>query len=396
LYPKLAGLKTTLWSGLVVSLVFVITTFTQAFWQDRIPLIEQVIYGLFVIGLLFSAQFGRSRFTLLISLWFIYYLIESGQISGKLWLEHHQSWLFLSGTFCFALLTRIKDRGIVSIHGLTRLIAILACGLCAQLWLDTFDFILSYTKENKLYSSWFNYFVLDFPLYISAFYVFYKSLRTPTLLQASLLTSLIIWSMLNNQQLNIPSSIILTLLLLHYILVVVIDSYFLAYRDELTRLPSRRALNQYSLSLGGKYTVAMLDIDHFKKFNDNYGHDIGDQVLKLVAAKLAQVKAGGRVFRYGGEEFTAIFPRKDVDDTLSALEQLRQSVADYDIVIRHPLRTNKKARKGDKSTGFKTVNVTISIGVSARENKATVEQTIKQADLALYRAKKKGRNNVSC
>jgi len=186
-----------------------------------------------------------------------------------------------------------------------------------------------------------------------------------------------------------------SLLTLHYILVVVIDSYFLAYRDELTKIPSRRALNQYALSLGGKYSVAMLDIDHFKKFNDNYGHDIGDQVLKLVAAKMAQVKGGGRVFRYGGEEFIVIFPRKDANESSLTLEKLRQAIADYKIVIRHPIRKNKKARKGNSAEDFKTVNVTISIGVATRENKLSFEQTVKSADEALYRAKKNGRNNVS-
>lgn len=185
-----------------------------------------------------------------------------------------------------------------------------------------------------------------------------------------------------------------SLLVLHYIIVVVIDSYYLAYRDELTHLPSRRALNQYALSLGRKYCVAMLDIDHFKKFNDNYGHDIGDQVLKLVAAKLAEVKSGGRVFRYGGEEFTAIFPRKTAAETLDELEKLRQSVADYNIVIRHPIRKTKKSRQNNQAESLKTVNVTISIGVATRQAKQSFEQTIKQADQALYKAKKKGRNQV--
>jgi diguanylate cyclase (GGDEF)-like protein len=62
------------------------------------------------------------------------------------------------------------------------------------------------------------------------------------------------------------------------------------------------------MSLGHRFTIAMLDIDHFKRFNDTYGHAVGDQVLKMVAAKLRQVKGGGRAFRYGGEEFTLVFP----------------------------------------------------------------------------------------
>ncbi len=167
------------------------------------------------------------------------------------------------------------------------------------------------------------------------------------------------------------------------------SSYFLAYRDELTGLPSRRALYQTSLSLGRKYSVAMMDIDHFKKFNDTYGHDIGDQVLKLVASQLAKVKSGGRVFRYGGEEFTVIFPRKQAEQTLQELETLRQAIADYQMVIRQPVRVGKDGRKMKKSANTKSVSVTISIGVATRLPKQNFEQVMKAADKKLYQAKKK-------
>jgi len=66
------------------------------------------------------------------------------------------------------------------------------------------------------------------------------------------------------------------------------------YQDSLTGLPARRALNEALLRLGGDYTVAMLDVDHFKRINDHHGHDVGDQVLKMIAAKLAQVSGVGK------------------------------------------------------------------------------------------------------
>ena len=78
-------------------------------------------------------------------------------------------------------------------------------------------------------------------------------------------------------------------------------SYEVAYRDELTGLPGRRALNELLPQLGGRYAIAMGDVDHFKNFNDTYGHDAGDQVLRMVAGKLSRVAGGGRAFRYGGE-----------------------------------------------------------------------------------------------
>ena len=85
------------------------------------------------------------------------------------------------------------------------------------------------------------------------------------------------------------------------------ESHSLAFRDTLTGLPGRRALEERLRSLGGRYTIAMVDIDHFKNFNDQHGHDVGDQVLKLVAARLAEVGGGGRAYRYGGEEFSVLF-----------------------------------------------------------------------------------------
>jgi diguanylate cyclase (GGDEF)-like protein len=70
------------------------------------------------------------------------------------------------------------------------------------------------------------------------------------------------------------------------------------------------------MSLGHRFTIAMLDIDHFKRFNDTYGHEVGDQVLKMVAAKLGQVRKGGRAFRYGGEEFALVFPNRSARTVL--------------------------------------------------------------------------------
>jgi len=76
--------------------------------------------------------------------------------------------------------------------------------------------------------------------------------------------------------------------------------------------------------MGRRYVIAMLDVDHFKSFNDTYGHDVGDQVLKMVAAKINGVKGGGKPFRYGGEEFTVIFPRRRLAEAIPHLEEVRK------------------------------------------------------------------------
>jgi len=173
-------------------------------------------------------------------------------------------------------------------------------------------------------------------------------------------------------------------------------SFSMAYIDELTALPGRRSLDETMLNLGKKYTIAMFDIDHFKKFNDKYGHDAGDQVLQLTASKLREI-FGKKVFRYGGEEFTAVFPRKEVDDALPKLEKFRKVLARTPFVIRGPKRktSSSSSRGKTKTSGDKSVKITVSIGAAqADKNFKNPDQVIKAADKALYKAKKSGRNCV--
>lgn len=178
------------------------------------------------------------------------------------------------------------------------------------------------------------------------------------------------------------------------------DSHSMAFSDDLTGLPSRRALNEQVMGLGRNYVVAMLDVDHFKRFNDTYGHDVGDQVLKMVGAKIAAVKGGGRPFRYGGEEFTVIFPRKGLQEATPHLEELRQAIGSYQLWIRGTDRPKEaevgKTKRSGSTGGGKAVSVTISIGVAASsESMRTPAEVIKAADKALYRAKQRGRNQVA-
>jgi diguanylate cyclase (GGDEF)-like protein len=177
---------------------------------------------------------------------------------------------------------------------------------------------------------------------------------------------------------------------------VVETSHSMAFLDELTGLPARRALNEALLKLGSNYTVAMLDIDHFKKFNDKYGHDVGDQALRMVASKLADVSGGGRPYRYGGEEFTILFPGKLVDECLPHLERTRKAIEEAEFILRGRGRPRKKPEKPKKTKGRrKKAAVTISIGVAERNEKfSTPQQVIKAADKALYKAKKAGRNRI--
>jgi len=180
-------------------------------------------------------------------------------------------------------------------------------------------------------------------------------------------------------------------------LCIVRDSYNMAFRDDLTGLRSRRSLNESLNGLGRSYAIAMVDVDHFKQFNDTYGHATGDQVLKMVASKMADV-GGGTPYRYGGEEFTILYPGRSVADVIPELEKLRATIANYQMALRdaeRPANSKEgKTRRGSRREASH-VSVTISIGVAERSAElATPEAVIKAADKALYRAKNRGRNQV--
>jgi len=198
-------------------------------------------------------------------------------------------------------------------------------------------------------------------------------------------------------------------------------SYVLAYHDELTGIRGRRAFNESLLSLDQQYAIAIVDIDHFKKFNDTYGHDVGDQVLCMVASRLTKVRGDGQAFRCGGEEFAIVFRNTSAKDAFDHLDALRQTIEKSTFQVRGAERraeriadrnSDRRAGESDrrksakKKTASATSNqspdrlsdrlsVTVSIGVAEPSTRyRQPEQVIQSADQALYRAKHKGRNRV--
>ena len=172
----------------------------------------------------------------------------------------------------------------------------------------------------------------------------------------------------------------------------------LAYRDELTGLLGRRAFNMMG-GLGRQYAIAVCDVDHFKQFNDTYGHDAGDQALRMVASRLSQVGGGGRVFRYGGEEFLVVFRGRSAAQAAPFVDAVRTAIAGTAFVLRSPNRPARRPLRRAEArsyTGQQTsVKLTISIGVADRSQRhSTPELVLDAADAALYQAKAAGRNCV--
>jgi diguanylate cyclase (GGDEF)-like protein len=167
--------------------------------------------------------------------------------------------------------------------------------------------------------------------------------------------------------------------------------------DELTGLPGRRILKYHLRCLGSSYAVAMVDIDHFKSVNDRYGHDIGDQVLRFVAASLQRSEAG-TAYRYGGEEFVIVTRRMEFEDFVAELELLRYAISQREFVIRGPDRPSRKPRRSFPPAGPRrrqAIPLTVSIGVARVDRRRiTPQEVLEAADKALYQAKENGRNQL--
>jgi len=170
----------------------------------------------------------------------------------------------------------------------------------------------------------------------------------------------------------------------------------IAFADPLTGLPSRRTLDEALAGLGERCAVAMVDIDHFKRINDGHGHDVGDQVLRMVASRLRTVGGGGRAYRYGGEEFAILFPGRTAKEARPFLEAVRQAVAESEFVVRSSDRPKTRPERPDRRAGGPALVVTVSIGLAeASERLATPGAVLEAADRALLRAKREGRNRLS-
>lgn len=161
-----------------------------------------------------------------------------------------------------------------------------------------------------------------------------------------------------------------------------------ARTDALTGLPNRHALEEFfraaqteAMEKDGSLSALLIDIDHFKKFNDNFGHVVGDQVLRLVAKALqAGVRENDLAARYGGEELIAILPGADLAVCTTVAERIRRTIAEGKIIRR--------------STGEELPGITVSIGVGQFQLGESMEDLIDRCDRALYQAKKRGRNLV--
>ncbi|MCB8816175.1 GGDEF domain-containing protein [Desulfosporosinus shakirovi] len=377
---------------------------TSTMSNQQLDIIKFAPYVIFFVGSAIAWRFNRSCvFFILIILTLclasIYYSQET--IGNSTQSTDINMLVSLVIPINFALFPLFKERGIVSLWGLIRI------GFITSQLL--FSFYFFYSGQSSIFIT-INENILPINLQsitsisqisIIAFLVtliilFIRLILYKSYQDISFIAVLFVLFFVLHINSQLLYSIFFTTSGIILIISIIQDTYSMAFFDELTGLPSRRALKQDIMKLGHKYSIAMLDIDHFKKFNDTYGHDTGDEVLKLVASVIKDVMGGGKPFRYGGEEFTILFPGKSINDVLPHLEELREKISKKGFILRDKNRSKKKPKSRPRSSKpSKQIFITVSIGVSSKNEKCkTPDNVLKSADVALYRAKKKGRNCV--
>ena len=360
-----------------------------------------------VTGMLLAVHFHRGRpLFLLLNLGIFYWCYRTFLSAGIPGLEqeklyHAISSLLPINIFVFALL---KERGVFTEAGKFRVI-----GLAGEAFFAYFLFHYNYPELAPLFKArlrtlesvnflTISHFACTLFL-LAAIGIAALAIQRKSSIEICILGYLVAVFIACNGILTSQVTTIFSFAACLMIIVAVLqESYNMAFRDELTGIPSRRALNEAMYGLGREFAIAMVDVDHFKKFNDTYGHDVGDQVLKLVAKKLSGVCGNGKAYRYGGEEFAILFGGRSVAEVAPHLEKLRQEIADYSMILRGDDRP-KDDRKGKKRiTGSRSgpaTKVTVSIGVAEYgPDLPTPEEVIIAADKALYKAKQMGRNQV--
>ena len=388
-------------------LLLAATAFLQLAPPETVQALLPVFpYGVFAAGVLLGWRFERSRLVfaviaLALAEWALHHFAASPTVEASTARIVFNAVAFLL-PLNLVLLSFAPERGTLTGRGLLRLALLLVqipvvmllthpALLGAAAWLES-------SLVDVRYLGWTR---LSQPALL-AFAAALGLLLARCILRDTPIAKSFVWALvaaflaLNGDARDPALTLYLATAGLILVVAVIEASYAMAYRDELTRLPARRALTQALAQSGNRYALAMVDIDYFKKFNDRHGHDVGDQVLRMVASRLAEVSGGGKAFRYGGEEFVLLFPDKSMREILPHLELVRATIGSSRFTLRGRDRPRKKPEKARGSRSARgELALTVSLGVAEADSQhATPAQVIKAADQALYRAKKAGRNRV--
>lgn len=391
-----------------------------AFVAARLPVLSEFFISLFnvlptlllLLGGAFCLAYGRQREVFLLLVLYVGYFMldiqvdhfrDNGQVRDDAVLVFHLICLLLP--MLYALYGCWEERSHLAQDMLARALVLLAVSAVAfalgRRYPQGIADWLAQIHWPALHGAWMSLAQLTYLVFLVAFVaLLVQYLRRPRPLHAAQLVGLVglLWMLpqvfIMAHALQVMSSMVMLML----VAAVAHEAYQMAFRDELTGLPGRRALNERLQRLGRDYVISMVDVDHFKKFNDTHGHDVGDQVLRLVASQLRKVGGGGKAYRYGGEEFTLLFPGKSVEQCVPHMEAVRLAIEQYRMQLRDKQSRPRDDREGKQRRAGKAaseVSVTVSMGVAERQaEQRTPQEVIKEADKALYSAKAAGRNCI--
>lgn len=406
LYPS--ALSKALVPAALVCAAFVGRRYIHLLDDDSRVILHNLPYLFCLVAIIMANQFNRGRLMLAAVGVAAFYWAVHRYLQVSL-IESEPSERYLAISLTLPILTfyllLLPERGIWNLYGIIFCLAFVFLGLvCMQLgpWLPQ----LSEAAEVYYASHPLEWYVLSYGVTLLVALVALVGLVLLSVrnedVEAALIGAFVslylVLALLHVEHISVAMSTAAALCLVWGLLR---SSHAMAYRDELTGLPGRRALNERLKMLGGSFSIAMLDVDHFKRVNDTYGHDVGDEVLKLVASRFRRIGGGGTAYRYGGEEFCIVFPRKELDATIAPLERVREEIANYTMSLRdrdlRPQRAKEGSRKrGATRLGSNQLSVTISGGIASRSAEyPDSESVIAAADRKLYHSKKAGRNRLT-
>lgn len=381
-------------------------------------LLTYLPYGLSILVIILGQQFVQGRIAMAAVNLLIGYAIIQTQLQAPLEQEGIRAYFTLLSIFWplnFFIIYWLPERKLISsLGGLLAVIISLQIASAYLLthYLSDYSQLLSqyfslqpFGQDSESFMSrWLLPTISSLVLLLASLVLFAHTLikrdRSHCVLFACMIITILICAWFDHAGI---SSLFSSLIASALLITLLFNSHDLAFLDELTGLPGRRALMNELKHCGKHYCVVMADIDHFKQFNDTHGHDTGDDVLRIVAQELAKVRGGGKAFRYGGEEFTLLFKRKQAEEAEPFIDDIRQVIADYPLMIRdkqtRPNTQNKiqskKRRNATSNTAQIQVQVTVSFGIAQRLAEQKPEAVMKSADQALYRAKENGRNCIA-
>jgi len=404
--------------AVLLAVTFAVVDGALPMMPRRFGLIGRILpwlpYGLAVLGVVFGLIYRHERvayaaLALALGNAALVYLWPVAPTSGASWSVAYPVLAALLPLYLLAA-AFFSAEGVLGIHGLLRLLLIIVVAETVMMAADgvlppgmegSLDGLLHSRLFDREFDSWSH---LPQPaillIILAAVVLLIRFARHPEPVPAAFLgVILATGGALDGVGGGLAPSLYISAALAMLLVAVSVEAYRMAFLDELTRLPGRRALLADFRRLGSRYTLAMVDVDHFKKFNDTHGHDVGDQVLQMVASKLAAVRGGGTSYRYGGEEFTVLFPGKGPTHSRPHLEELREAIAGASFRLRGKDRPDVAPPRGamaPKAAPVRKVSVTVSIGLAEAGGDGTLspEEILKEADKALYKAKKAGRNRV--